>query len=453
GSAAIPGKGTANARTPSDLGPAIPSEESRKKAQKYWSLISRYEYQINNPHRPWLKPPLDEFQGVSKQFESAQTDDERTKLEARREKLLASYSGRFRELMLKGLSWIRTEKQRMAENPGMEFVFAVTEGKAHNARIHRRGNPRQPGVETPRRFLTAVDGPSPPKIIAGSGRLQLARWLTRPEHPLTARVIANRVWQQHFGRGLVATPDNFGRQGTKPSHPKLLDWLAEQFIQDEWSLKKLHRRIVLSESYQLSSQAEPVSFESDPDNILVSRFERRRLDAESIRDSILAVSGQLDRSPGGAHPMQPWYKNRFSLNSPFHLEPASKRRSVYLLTQRLFRHSILDQFDGPDRNSSTAQRGSSNIPSQALFLMNSAFVREQAEMLAARLSKEATGDEGRIKRLFQLAYSRDPDTNELRSLSEFLSSYRAAKEEAEGLPELVALSRAILTSNEFFFFD
>ena len=151
--------------------------------------------------------------------------------------------------------------------------------------------------------------------------------------------------------------------------------------------------------------------------------------------------------------MQPWYKNRFNLNNPFHLEPASNRRSVYLLTQRLFRHSILDQFDGPDRNSSTAKRASSNIPSQALFLMNSQFVREQAEALAVRLAKEAADDEAKIKRIVQLAYSRDPDATELNSLTEFLKSYRDANATREGSPELVALSRAILTSNEFFFID
>lgn len=451
-STVYPWMGMSNEKSPSDLAPAVPSKESRETAQKYWGLISRYEYQINNHHRPWLKPTLDEFKSVSKKLESV-TGEDRTKLEAQQNELLARFSGRFRELMLKGLPWIRSEKQRMAENPGMEFVFAVAEGQGGNARIHRRGNPEQPGEETPRRFLTAVDGPKPPQIVGGSGRLQLANWLTRPDHPLTARVIVNRVWQQHIGRGLAATPDNFGRQGTKPSHPELLDWLAEEFIQDGWSLKKLHRRILLSESYQLSSQAEAFSFEADPENILVSRFERRRLDAESIRDALLAVSGRLDRSPGGAHPMQPWYKNRFSLNSPFHLEPASNRRSVYLLTQRLFRHSILDQFDGPDRNSSTAKRGSSNIPSQALFLMNSKFVREQAEALAVRLAKEAADDEARIQRIFQLAYSRDPDATELTSLLKFLKSYREANATREGEPELVALSRAILTSNEFFFID
>lgn len=448
-----PTMGMSNEKSPSELAPAVPTPEARKVADAYWSLISRYEYQINNHHRPWLKPTLEEFRAISKLIETASSGVERKKLESRREELLQRHDGRFRELMLKGLDWIRREKQRMAENPGMEFVFAVAEGLAGDARIHRRGNPLTPGEKTPRRFLTAVDGTTPPKIVAGSGRRELAKWLTREDHPLTARVLVNRVWQQHFGRGLVATPDNFGRQGAKPSHPELLDWLAEQFIRDGWSLKKLHRRIVLSESYRLSSKATSASLESDPDNVLVSRFARRRLDAESIRDSLLAVSGLLDRSPGGAHPMQPWFRNRFSLNSPFHLEPASNRRSVYLLTQRLFRHSILDQFDGPDRNSSTAKRSSSNIPSQALFLMNSEFVRQQARALAARLKQEAATDQEKIARLFQLAYTRDPRDDERGSLVDFLRSYRESQGSPPGTGELVALARVVLTSNEFFFVE
>ena len=153
--------------------------------------------------------------------------------------------------------------------------------------------------------------------------------------------------------------------------------------------------------------------------------------------------------------MQPWYQNRFSLNNPFHLEPASSRRSVYLLTQRLFRHSILDQFDGPDRNSSTSSRRTSNVPAQALFLMNSTFIREQAEALAARLAA-IDDDEARIAGLFLSAFGRAPQAEEVTSLKEFLSEYRATQPGTAGPgppTELIALSRAILTSNEFFFVD
>jgi hypothetical protein len=456
-STVYPSMGMSNEKSPSNLSPAIPNRKAFEEADRYWALITRYEYQINNHFRPWLKPTLDEFQSISKNLESNPAPEKLKELQARREELLSVRGGKFRELMLHGLAWIKSEKKRLAENPPIDFVFAVADGEAHDSMIHRRGNPRRLGAKTPRRFLQVLDGPKPPEIIAGSGRLELARWLTRPDHPLTARVIVNRLWQQHFGRGLVATPDNFGRQGAKPSHPELLDWLAEQFVQDGWSLKKLHRRIMLSESYRLSSTFGQELLASDPENIYLTRFPRRRLDAESIRDSLLSVSGQLDRSQGEAHEIAPWYSSRFSLNNPFHIEPVSNRRSVYLLTQRLFRHSFLGLFDGPDRNSSTSSRGVSNGPSQALFLMNSRFVKEQASALAVRVEAEAATEEQQITRIFQLAVGREADAGELKSLKGFLVKYRSAAgqtdENSTPSPGLIAVCRAVLTSNEFFFID
>ncbi len=463
-STTYPWMGMSNEKSPSDLSPAIPRPGAFKQAKEYWNLITRYEYQINNHHRPWLKPTLDRFKIVSQQMKKAQRDKANiTALKARREELLGFRGGAFRELMLHGLAWIKKEKQRMAKEPPVEFIFAVSEGKPHDAKLHRRGNPRQPGGVVARHFLQVLDGQAPPPIESGSGRLELARWLTRPGHPLTARVIVNRAWQQHFGRGLVATPDNFGRQGAKPSHPKLLDWLAESFVRDGWSLKNLHRRIMLTESYQLSSSAPASTTLADPQNVLLARFSRRRLDAESIRDAMLAVSGQLDRTQGSAHPLKPWYDNRFSLNNPFHMEPESNRRSVYLLTQRLFRHSILDQFDGPDRNSSTSNRRTSHVPAQALFLMNSTFIRAQSKALAARIAA-IHGDDARIGELFLSAFGRSPEAEEVTSLKQFLNDYRAAQTASQAdakadtdssapPSELIALSRAILTSNEFFFID
>ena len=473
-STVYPWMGMSNEKSPSALSPAIPNPKAFEAADRYWDLITRYEYQINNHFRPWLKPTLDEFKLVSEQIESKPASEALKKLQTRREELLGFRGGKFRELMLHGLDWIKKAKLRLAEHSELEFVFAVSEGTPHDAKIHRRGNPERQGEKTPRRFLQAIDGTAPPRIVSGSGRLELARWLTRPEHPLTARVIVNRVWQQHFGRGLVATPDNFGRQGSKPSHPKLLDWLAEEFVREGWSLKKLHRQMMLTESYQLSSLDTLASFApqknaplhgakgdhpivTDPENVYLARFQRRRLDAESIRDSLLAVSGQLDRTQGEAHPIAPWYKSRFSLNSPFHAEPPSNRRSVYLLTQRLFRHSFFGLFDGPDRNSSTSSRGASNVPAQALFLMNSEFVRQQARALASRLVSEADSDAARISRLCELALGRQSDDAEQESFREFLTGYRSASAPADDTTdtpaELVALCRAVLTSNEFFFID
>lgn len=458
-STVYPSMGMSNEKSPSNLVPAVPDAEAAAGAQEYWKLIGRYEYQVNNHSRPWLMPTLTEFKRVNQLWQARRnanaTASALKPLTAERNALLARHDGRFRELMLHGLDWLKKEKQQLAENPPYEFVFAVSEGSPHDAKIHRRGNPKQLGPVTARRFLQAIDGPEPAEISEGSGRLELARWITRPDHPLTARVFVNRIWQQHFGRGLVETLDNFGRQGSKPSHPRLLDWLADTFVKDGWSLKKLHRRLMLSESYQLDSVATEDQSLSDSDNILLTRFQRRRLDAESIRDSMLAVSGELDRSQGHAHAIKPWYSRRYSLNSPFHNEPPTNRRSIYLLTQRLFRHSILDHFDGPDRNSTTAQRRASNVPSQALFLMNSKFVRERAEALARNL-QSVDADRERLNVLFMKAFGRTPEPNEMDSLLNFLSGYRSANEAAtDGKlnAELIAVSRTVLTSNEFFFID
>ncbi|MDG1896534.1 MAG: PSD1 and planctomycete cytochrome C domain-containing protein [Fuerstiella sp.] len=476
-STTYPWMGMSVEKSPSDLSPAIPGREAREKATSYWDLIARYEYQINNHFRPWLKPTLVEYKAVTGKLNplevelatlEAQPDNnvdrinelqqQITGLSVRQQELLKVRGGKFRELMLHGLTWIKNEKLRLAKNPEVELVFAVGEGNAHDTKLHRRGNPDNKGDVVPRHFVSTITGAQHPTIGGGSGRLELAQWLTDPDHPLTARVIVNRVWQQHFGRGLVATPDNFGRQGSTPSHPELLDWLANQFVKDGWSFKSLHRLIVLTETYQLAStDGDDAAYEQDPDNVLLWRYARRRLDAESIRDSILAVSGQLQKHQPTAHDIDPWYKHRYSLNAPFHQEIATKHRSVYLLTQRLFRHSLLGLFDSPDRNTSTSRRDSSNVPAQALFLMNSPFIRQQATALAQRVTVEGNDDNARVDRLYQLIYGRPVQGVERNEIMAFLEQYRGAADTpqaSETAPvEYVALCRTLLTSNEFFFVD
>ena len=447
-----PWMGQSNEKSPSDLSPEVPDPKSRQEAQKYWDLITRYEYQINNHFRPWLKPTLDEYKRVTKELESlgGETKSEQTAaLNKRRDELLGRHKGRFRELMIHGLPWIRRTKQDMAENPPVRFIWGVTEGNPHDAKLHRRGNPQSLGEVVQRGFPT-VFGVKAPPMTGNSGRLGLAMWLTRPDHPLTARVIVNRIWQQHFGQGIVSTLDNFGRQGSQPTHPDLLDWLAESFIRtDGWSLKKLHRRIMLTESYQLATHEEVGS----ADWITTQR--RRRLDAEEIRDAMLAVSGKLNRTSGGPHPFKHWYQVRYSLNGPFYDEFETNRRSVYMMTQRLFRNSFLALFDGPDTNTSTSMRRSANVPAQALFLMNSQFVKQQSESLAARVERSKSDDEG-IETLYQLAYQRSPDAAELAAIRQFLKRYRQQSKTPEANTSheaMVALCRSILTSNEFFFLD
>ncbi len=318
---------------------------------------------------------------------------------------------------------------------------------------------QRPGDVVPRGFVESLGGTHPAGLDESSGRLELAYWITSAEHPLTARVIVNRVWQHHFGRGIVATASNFGLQGSPPSHPELLDYLAETFVADGWSLKKLHRRILLSRVYQLAGDDVAMNVEKDPDNIYLWKFSRRRLEAEAIRDAMLLVSGQLDPTPGGPHPFPAWQKKRYSLNDPFKDVYPSNRRSVYLMTQRLFKHPFLDLFDGPDRNATTEQRGNSSVATQALFLMNSTFIQEQAKAFGRRIEALGPSDEERIDGAYQLACARPASDDELRTFADFLAQYRhaavkrGASAEEASRQAWASLAKVLLTSNEFFFID
>ncbi len=456
-STTLPWMGMSIEKSPSALAPSRPDAKSQTSATNYWATISRYEYQINNHFRPWLKPTLDEFKQLTGELEASKDPAIQGKLQMRRDELLGRYNGRFRELMLHGLNWLKKEKTDMARKPPFEMVFSVSEGKPHDAVIHRRGEPNRKGPIVPRRFLQVIDGPTPPQIKSGSGRQELANWLTRDDHSLVPRVIVNRIWQRHFGRGLVATSDNFGVRGEAPSHPELLDWLTQQFIDDGWSLKQLHRRIVMTHTYRLSSRVDTIA--GDPNNVYLTRFTRRRLEGEGIRDAMLAVSGKLDVTQGQAHPLPPWDQKRYGLNGPFNSEFETNRRSVYLLTQRLFNHSFLGLFNPPDRNATTTRRSSSDVPGQSLFLMNSPYVRKQAEAFAARLLEERSSNSDRIAWAFQLAYGRSVTSPEQEHFADYIQRFeRAAQTKDTPDPSAnqklwTSIARVILTSNEFFFVD
>lgn len=476
-STTYPWMGMSVEKSPSALAPATVAPNAKQLVEEFWKRITRYEYQINNHFRPWLKPTLDEFKKVNRDWQKATTaGDTANDLTKQRDELLSRHSGRFRELMLHGLAWLKKEKERLANNPPVEMVFGVGEGQPCDANVQRRGEPTRKGPVTPRRFLQVIDGPDAPRIPNGSGRIELARWLTRADHPLVPRVIVNRIWQRHFGQGLVATSDNFGIRGEQPTHPELLDWLTEQFVtRDGWSLKALHRRIVMTRSYRLASVADEspsdISDEksgstnrrtdahsADPSNRYLWRFQRRRLEAEAIRDALLSVNGQLDRTPGGPHPLPAWHKKRYGLNGPFHVEYETNRRSVYLLTQRLFDHSFLGLFDPPDTSQTTSQRTSSDVAGQALFLMNSPFIRQQAKSFAERVMSERNSTTERVNFAFNLAYGRPSSDDELLQLTNFLKQFeeRSVKQKREvdiKRQAWTAIARTILTSNEFFFVD
>ena len=272
----------------------------------------------------------------------------------------------------------------------------------------------------PRRFPSVLGGQRLPANVHGSGRLELSRWITDPANPLTARVMVNRLWQYHFGAGIVATPSDFGKQGRPPSHPELLDYLAHRFVAGGWSIKAMHRLIMTSRTYQLASSDDPDNVRRDVGNTYLWRYPRYRLDAESIRDTLLAVSGNLERGLGGPHPFPPPHTWHFTQHNPFKAVYDSRRRSVYLMTQRIQRHPFLGLFDGADTNSSTPKRITSTTPLQALYLLNDPFVHRQAEKFAARLRSARPDEAGRVELAFLMLYGRPPRGEEQSQAQKYL---------------------------------
>jgi mono/diheme cytochrome c family protein len=339
-------------------------------------------------------------------------------------------------------------------------LYAVSEGESKNARIQFRGEPSRLGPEVPRRFLEVFGGERLPANEKGSGRRELARWVTGPEVvPLAARVIANRIWQHHFGYGLVRTENDFGSRGARPTHPELLDFLATRLVESGWSIKSLHRLILQSQTYQQSSDVSAVADQRDPQNSLLSHFGRRRLDAEEIRDSLLVLGGNLDRSFGGPHPFPPVQTWGFTQHAPFSAVYDTTRRSVYLMTQRIRRHPFLALFDGPDGNVSTAHRDSTTVPTQSLFLMNDPFVHAQSSRFAELLTAAATDEDQRIACAFEEAFARPPDAEERAQSAQFLAQYRRelAHSESSGVDRVkvswAAFARTLFARNDFLFID
>lgn len=335
-----------------------------------------------------------------------------------------------------------------------ELAYAVVEGTPKNTKLHLRGDPEKPGAEVPRRWLEVFGGEVVP-ANAGSGRLQLAEWITNPKNPLTARVMVNRIWQHHFGKGLVQSPNDFGARGMPPTHPLLLDWLAAEFVSSGWSIKHLHKQIVLSAAYQQGSESRPDALKVDANNDLYWRFDRRRLTGEEIRDSLLAVSDQLDRTPGGAHPFPPEKSWGFTQHAPFNTVYETDRRSVYVISIRNRRHPFLGLFDGADPNATTPQRQVTTVPTQALYFLNDPFFHKQADMLAARVLAKPD-DAGRLDELFRLTLLRSPTAKDRTTADAFLNRYSTQlSDPIADRPKIAwtALTRVLLASNEFLYLD
>jgi cytochrome c553 len=299
--------------------------------------------------------------------------------------------------------------------------------------IYVRGEPEKPSAERVPRGVLQVVGKSQPRIpAAGSGRLELANWIASKDNPLTARVMANRVWLHLFGRGLVPTADNFGFAGQPPSHPELLDWLAVRFMEDGWSVKKLIKTVVMSHTYQLDSRFDAKNHDVDPDNALVWRMSPRRLDAESLRDSMLAVSGQLDLTPpvgsavarAGDGPAAgfPAISRSGGVQQAIN-DPRNNQRSVYLPIVRDNLPEALALFDAPDPSLVAADRPSTTVPSQGLFLMNNPLVIRLADAAAEKLLKATSTETERIRAAYLDFYGRPPSDRELGAAEKFVQQY------------------------------
>lgn len=381
---------------------------------------------------------------------------------------------------------------RRFENPGKnatETVFANLKSGGQTLCVHEYGNKARPthilsrgSAASPEkevqpqfvRVLCPTNESAQPTIPAPNAkakttgrRLVLAKWLANEKHPLTARVMVNRIWQHHFGRGIVATPNDFGNTGTAPTHPQLLDWLASDFMANGWKMKRMHKLIMLSQAYQQSSKvANKKGVAVDPDNTLLWRQNMRRLEAEAIRDTILAVSGNLNLKMGG-HGIFPTLPKEvlntqsrpgagWQNNTP---KEEQHRRSVYIFAKRTLGVPILESFDQASLDTSTARRAVTTIAPQALILLNSRFMDEQANAFAKRLLKEAgKNPEQQIQRMFQLALSRTPSGEEVDIANRFLARMQSRFSSIEN-PEhryersLAMLAKVVLNLNEMIYVD
>jgi len=349
---------------------------------------------------------------------------------------------------LKAAQQRRLEREQLQPRLHVPVAYAVTEGTAKNARQHKRGEPTDLGDEVPRKFLDILGGDTLQDGQA-SGRRELAQWLTSVRNPLTPRVFVNRVWSWHFGRGLVATPNDFGSRGAAPTHPELLDHLASEFLKSGWDIKALHRRIMRSAAYQAVATSHPQDS--------YAAFRRRRLTAEELRDALLVVSGELDVTPGESHPFPPESSWGFTQHGPFAAEYETNKRSVYVMQKRNRRTRFFALFDGPDPNASTPLRDVTTVPTQALFFLNDPVLHARAEKLAARITASSQQHRERVDFACRTLFGRPAVETDITAAAEFLSDYAtdlasmpADKRDAANWS---AYARVLLGSNEFLHVD
>jgi hypothetical protein len=403
--------------------------------------------------RRWMERPLAPSEVVARAAEHGKT------LEARKKELEAARKGTPDPEAVRRLETEVAELERTAPPP-VPYALAVSDDKPEDLPLYVRGNPHQPGELVPRQFPVVLTGGRPVSLTrSGSGRLELAEWLSRRDHPLTARVLMNRVWQWHFGVGLVPTADNFGKLGEAPTHPALLDWLASECIRRGWSLKGMHRLLMLSSTYRMSARGSAAAVRLDPENRLLSRMHRRRLEVEELRDALLLTSGQLDLTMGGSLLDVPNFV-RVTNDDSGDLAVqtyGSTRRSIYLPVVRNSLFEFFELFDAADPSSVTARRNDTIAATQALFMMNHPLPRDSARKLAeSLLTAAAPGEAARVQTAYLRVLGRPARPAETARALRFLREYAAAAG-----PDVVAgrrkawesFAHVLYCSNSFTYLD
>ena len=352
---------------------------------------------------------------------------------------------------------LRQELKLLEETlpPEPDLASSVAEGDVVQKKVFIRGDHHNPGEAVSRGFPKILDGPDDPPITEGSGRLALAEWLARDDHPLTARVMVSRIWQWHFGEGLVRSPNNFGKLGARPTHADLLDYLAKHFIEGGWSIKSMHRLLMLSSAYQMGSEVGEDSLREDLENKLLTRFQRRRLNVEAIRDGLLAMDGSLDLEMGGTLQFGIG-TDRENSNDRLSLNPEKvDRRLVYLPLRRANLPTLLNLFDFGDATTALGKRSGTNVAPQALFMMNSDFVATRARNLARTLlDARSPGNAQRLERAYLITLNRRPESYEVESGLAYLD--RLGSEPSDSMEDLDAwqsLCRVLMASNEFIYLE
>jgi hypothetical protein len=335
-------------------------------------------------------------------------------------------------------------------------AMAMADGDGDNDYVYKRGNHKTPGEPAPRRFLEALAGADQPPPAKGSGRLELAERLLAESNPLPARVLANRLCEHHFGDGIVRSPDNFGLLGQMPTHPELLDWLAQELRRRHWSIKEMHRLLVLSSTYRMASRGDAKSDEADPENRLLHRLPLRRLEAEAVRDAMLAVSGRLDTrmyGPGPLPYLTPFMVGRGRPGASGPLD-GDGRRSVYLNIRRNFLNPMFLAFDYPVPFTTIGKRSVSNVPAQALTLLNNPFVIQQAQLWSKQVLAEANRTtRERITGMYVTAFSRPPTAAELKDAQDFLTEQAKEYGQADDPRAWADLCHVLFNVKEFIFLN